>query len=157
MWLAHYRAHITFIWAGLIGYRMLVSAFRPVFEPIYMVFLLVVVAALLADLRHLSIVCTRCAEEFPLDGAVQAVRRMALLRGYHKHYMPAAFVQLVFVVLSFWLPPALIVAVLMQGASVVVFSLHRRLTRWCPYCRDWNGRYEVTFVIPPTPTGERTQ
>lgn len=133
------------------------------------VVVMVCLAMTYAEIRHPRVLCPRCAEAVPLDGARQAHDRAAVLRWTHglcpgyspwRYWVDIALTVVVGAVMVLPVPP------LVAGfAGVVVFGTrpvdayltraHDPLQPWCPQCHwdddgDDEGDTDVPDPVPPS-------
>lgn len=114
-----------------------------------------------ATTKHTGILCGRCIDKIPTDGAVLVKRRDWALRLRHQ------------LVARPWVPFAIIMALivvdmlLVEGAAVSTYIIwpwfaldawtvrfHGRVAPWCPYCRN-DGWGDHAHSPDPQPTGTK--
>lgn len=156
--LAHWQAPIILaLIVAEVADRLVDSSFS---NAVVIALLMVTLASTLATIRHDRVLCLTCAENFPLDAAMQAEgkRRLRLrcfhLVADHNHLMIAVVISAV--VVSHWvwwafLPVWTVWLVMAWGGY-----WHRILEPWCPFCRrgGGGGPHECEPDPIPTPTVE---
>lgn len=109
---------------------------------------------------HLGMLCSRCLDAIPVDGAVQVKRRDWALRARHwmwAHPWRAGLTLIALLVLSFFGPFAWIGHYVLWPFFAVdtwMTRFHRRVVPWCPYCRGGGGGGLVELPNP-VPTGSK--
>lgn len=112
-----------------------------------------------AEGRHNQTLCARCAHEVPLDGSSRADQWRRWLRLHHVMQVPAVRWGMV-AVMS-------VGAVLSEPTSGATYGVlaalslpiarseftHRRLSLWCPWCRDDDDGFDDVPVPDPVDVG----
>jgi hypothetical protein len=107
---------------------------------------------------HQERLCGRCAASAPTGGQAEAARLQAVLRAHHSPVASTAMLAGViagegasFILRDFPVIAATAdaAAVILLGVSVAITARHRRLHRWCPWCRwDEGGEHEPSPDVP---------
>lgn len=156
MWLAHYRLYFMVGWASAVAYQTFITTTNGLVNLAEWITFIGAMACLYADVRHVAMICTRCAREFPLDGAEQAERRVDVLRAWHTLTIAGSVAQFALLGLYFLWLPAIVFALIIQTGQHWLNVMHRRLMPWCPWCKGWNHGDDAP-ISPPVPTGEGTR